>query len=162
MKGYADEFIVSLQTTPITETQPEKLLIGDTIGVLEFPTFNNERIAIKEGTTNYILSISAGHMTNTEKVWDNSGTCAIAAHNDTFFKNIKDFKIGEKIIVYTKIGVYEYEVYEKKTIEPNDLSVLNDISEQKTITLITCNFSGSKRIVVMAKGGIKISEPQDI
>lgn len=140
------------------EEKYEDLLIGNTTGVLEFPKFNNQRIAIKEGTTDYILSIAAGHMTNTEQVWESSGTSAIAAHNDTFFKNVANFNNGDKILVYTRNGIFEYEVFSKKTIEPTDLSVLNDIDGQKTITLITCNLSGSKRIVVLAKGGEKIGE----
>ncbi len=162
MEKHTDEFMVSLQKTPVTEKPTKKILQGDTTGVLEFPAFNNERIAIKEGTSDYILSIAAGHMNNTEQVWEKTGTSAIAAHDNTFFKNIKDFKVGDKIIVYTRIGVYEYEVYIKKTIEPTNLSVLNDVPGQKTLTLITCNFSGTKRVIVMAKGGIKISSPQDI
>ena len=163
MKVYTNEFLESLEKEPVIEEKPQvKVLVGDTIGVLEFPAFNNERIAVKEGTSNYILSISAGHMTATEQVWDESGNSAIAAHNNTFFKNVKDFEIGDKVIVYTRTGIYEYEVYLKKTIEPTDLSILDDISGQKTLTLITCNFSGSKRVIVQAKGGVKIAEAKDI
>ncbi|MDD2371379.1 MAG: class D sortase [Firmicutes bacterium] len=162
MQENTDEFMSSLKNLTIAEKPTEKILVGDTTGVLEFPSFDNYRVAIKEGTSNYILSIAAGHMTNTEQVWDSSGTCAIAAHNNTFFKNVKDFKVGEKIIVYTRTGVYEYIIYLKKIIEPTDFSVLNDVPGQKTLTLITCNFSGTKRIIVMGKGGEKISEPQDI
>ncbi len=162
MKENTNEFMVSLESVPINEAPPNKILVGNTTGVLEFPSFNNDRVAIKEGTSNYILSIAAGHMTNTEQVWANSGTSAIAAHDNTFFKNVKDFKVGDKIIVYTRFGVYEYEIFEKKTIEPTDFSVLNDVPGQKTLTLITCNFSGTKRVIVMAKGGVKISNPQDI
>ena len=124
--------------------------------------FLNQRVAIKEGTTNELLRIAAGHMTNTEQIWDKAGTSAIAAHNDTFFKNVKDFEIGDKILAYTRFGVFEYEVYINKIVEPTDLSVLDDIEDQKTLTLITCNFSGSKRVIVMAKGGEKIGEISSI
>ncbi len=167
MEGITEEFMEELAAWPDGETIPieykaDELLIGSTIGVLEFPKFANQRVAIKEGTTNDILRIAAGHMTNTEQVWDESGTSAVAAHNDTFFKNIKDFGIGDKIIAYTREGVFEYEVYENKIVEPTDLSILNDIDGQKTLTLITCNFSGSKRVIIMAKGGEKIGEVSNI
>lgn len=167
MEGITQEFMEELAAWPegelvSEEVKAEDILTGNTTGVLEFPSFNNQRVAIKEGTTDYILSIAAGHMTNTEQVWDASGTVAIAAHNDTFFKNVKDFNIGEKILVYTRVGIFEYEVYSKKTIEPTDLSVLNDINGQKTLTLITCNFSGTKRVVVLAKGGEKIGDISSI
>lgn len=167
MEGITKEFMEELAAWPdgeliAEEVKVEDILEGNTIGVLEFPRFNNQRVAIKEGTTDYILSIAAGHMTNTEQVWDSSGTSAISAHNDTFFNNVKDFNIGDKILVYTRVGIFEYEVYSKKTIEPTDLSVLNDISGQKTLTLITCNFSGSKRVVVLAKGGEKIGDISNV
>lgn len=167
MEDITKEFMEDLVTWTAGESSSEEyniedILIGNTIGVLEFPRFNNQRIAIKEGTTDYILSISAGHMTNTEQVWETSGTSAIAAHNDTFFSNVSDFNEGDKILVYTKMGVFKYEVYSKENIEPTDLSVLNDIDSQKTLVLITCNLTGSKRIVVFAKGGEKIGEVNSI
>lgn len=167
MEGITQEFMEELAEWPEGETVPieykaDELSVGSTIGVLEFPKFANQRVAIKEGTTNDILRIAAGHMTNTEQIWDNSGTSAIAAHNDTFFKNIKDFEVGDKIIAYTRKGVFEYEVYINKIVEPTDLSVLDDIEGQKTLTLITCNFSGSKRVIIMAKGGEKIGEVSSI
>jgi len=167
MESITEEFMEELAAWPDSEIIPieynaDELLVGSTIGVLEFPKFANQRVAIKEGSTNDILRIAAGHMTNTEQIWEKAGTSAIAAHNDTFFKNIKDLVIGDKIIAYTREGVFEYEVYENKIVEPTDLSVLNDINGQKTLTLITCNFSGSKRVIVMAKGGEKIGEVSNI
>lgn len=167
MEGITQEFMEELAEWPEGETVPieykaDELSVGSTIGVLEFPKFANQRVAIKEGTTNDILRIAAGHMTNTEQIWDNGGTSAIAAHNDTFFKNIKDFEVGDKIIAYTRKGVFEYEVYINKIVEPTDLSVLDDIEGQKTLTLITCNFSGSKRVIIMAKGGEKVGEVSSI
>lgn len=161
MKTYADDFMSSLnENDPVVAE--EKILVGDTTGVLEFPAFDNERIAIKEGTTNHILSIAAGHMKSTEQVFDKEGNAAIAAHNDTFFKNVKNFNKGDQIIVYTRHGVYEYEVYSIKSVDPTDLSVLEDFEGNKILTLITCNFSGSKRVVVQAMGGEKIEDPKDI
>ena len=101
MAAYTVEFMETIQN-PI----PEKILEGDTIGVLEFPSLNNERVAIKEGSSDYILSIAAGHMTATENVWDKGGNAAIAAHNNTFFKNLRKLQMGDKIIVYTRQGVW--------------------------------------------------------
>lgn len=167
MESITQEFMEELAAWPEGEIVPieykaDELLVGSTIGVLEFPKFANQRVAIKEGTTNEILRIAAGHMTNTEQIWEKAGTSAIAAHNDTFFKNIKDFEVGDKIIAYTREGVFEYVVYINKIVEPTDLSVLDDIEGQKTLTLITCNFSGSKRVIIMAKGGEKIGEVSSI
>ena len=167
MKSETNEFMEELEDLdplPIQEAVEEaskNILEGNTIAVLEFPAFD-QKIAVKEGTTNYILSISAGHMMETEQVWDSAGTCAIAAHNNTYFKNLKKFKVSDKILVYTRAGVYQYEVYRTDTILPTDLSVIEDVPGQKTLTLITCDLSGDYRVIVMARGGVRISGPQDI
>ena len=61
-------------------------------------------------STNYILSIAAGHMTDTEEVWDESGNSAIAAHNNTFFKNLnKDLDYTFEIVGPENIIITPYE-----------------------------------------------------
>lgn len=72
----------------IVEPPPPTYLEGNTIGVLLFPTLNKRKVAIKEGSSDYILSLSAGHLTNTEHPWEELGTCGISAHNTTFFKDL--------------------------------------------------------------------------
>ena len=157
MAEYTTEFMES-----INDPVPEIILEGDTIGVIVFPTLDNEKVAIKEGTTNYILSIAAGHMTETEEVWDESGNSAIAAHNNTFFKNLSKLQVGDKILVYTRQGVFEYTVYNMETIKPTDFSILDDVANKKILTLITCDFTGANREIVQAEGGQKISEAEEI
>lgn len=165
MDQVTDEFVAELQQAdpiPVEAAASQTILEGSTIAVLEFPAFDNERIAVKEGSTNSVLAIAAGHMKETEQVWAPTGNCAIAAHNNTFFKNVKNFGIGDKILVYTRVGVYEYTVYDKLTVEPTETSVLEDVPGQKILTLITCNFSGEYRIIIKAKGGVRIADPQTI
>lgn len=157
MLKFTVEFMETLE-----EPVPEKILEGDTIGVLEFPVFGNEKIAIKEGVSNSVLNVAAGHMPETEEIWDDSGNCAIAAHNNTFFKNVAKFKVNDKIIVYTRQGIYEYTVFNIETIKPDDFSILDDFPNQKVLTLITCDFTGANREIVQASGGVKIAEPKDI
>lgn len=158
MATYTDEFMDTIEET----VEPSKILVGDTIGVLEFPSLGNERVAIKEGTTNAILNVAAGHMVETEEVWDTGGNSAIAAHNNTFFKNLKNVNMGDKVLVYTRQGVFEYTVFNIKTIKPTDIDILDDYPDKKVITLITCDFTGANREILQAEGGQLISEAKDI
>lgn len=93
---------------------------------------------IEEGTTKEIMDVSIGHFTNTNK-WN--GNIGLAAHNRgykvNYFEDLKDLKIGDKIIYKYKTGKKEYEVYSISIISDEDWSYLKDTGEN-IITLITC------------------------
>lgn len=146
----------------IMDEPPERVLEGNTIAVLYFPTLENRKVAVKEGSSDAVLAISAGHLQTTDMPWDKDGNCVVSAHNNTFFKGLKDLGKGDKVLMYTRQGVYEYVVYGRKTIESTDLSVLEDVPGQKILTLITCDFTGIRRIVLLAEGGVRISDPVEI
>ena len=146
----------------ITEVPPAKILEGDTTSVLEFPTQENYRVAVKEGTTPYVLSLAAGHMKGTEQPWDPTGTVVVTAHNNTFFRGIAKLEMGAEVLAYTRQGVFRYKVYDRKTIQATDFSVTEDVPGLKTLVMITCDFTGTRRIVVFARGGEKVMEAQDI
>lgn len=69
------------------------------------------------------------------------GNVGLAAHNRgyrvNYFENIKDLKIGDKIIYKIKNGTRTYKVDNIQIIEDNDWSYLENTKENK-ITLITC------------------------
>lgn len=144
----------------VEEAPPQgPVLGGSTIAILYFPKFE-EKIAVTEakGTDEYlggVLSYSAGHVLNTAFPWDETGNVAIAAHNDTFFKNVHKLEKGDEIQVMTLYGTFKYNVANIVSVEPTDVEILNP-TEAKQLTLITCNFSGAKRVVVFATGGEKI------
>lgn len=70
---------------------------------------------------------------------------------DTFF-NLDKISIGEKIEIKHHEGTFTYIVVEKKEVEPNDVSVIQD-TEDYRVTLITCTplWTSEKRLVVIAK-----------
>ena len=104
---------------------------------IEIPNISlNANIA--EGTTKEVMDVSIGHFINTDK-WN--GNIGLAAHNRgykvNYFKDLKDLKIGDKIIYRYKIRKKEYEIYSISIISDEDWSYLNN-TEENTITLITC------------------------
>lgn len=69
------------------------------------------------------------------------GNVGLAAHNRgypvNYFQNIKDLKLGDKIIYKTNYGIKTYKVDNNIIIEDNDWSYLEETKENR-ITLITC------------------------
>lgn len=68
------------------------------------------------------------------------------------FALLDKLEIGDKIYVNYQNKVYGYEVIDKKTVKPEDLSVLNQ-GNDKTLTLMTCVPVGTNlnRLIVTAK-----------
>lgn len=70
---------------------------------------------------------------------------------DTFY-NLDKIDIGDRINISSDLGEYNYIVLEKKEVEPNDISTIQD-TDDYTLTLITCTplWTSQKRLVVIAK-----------
>lgn len=70
---------------------------------------------------------------------------------DTFY-NLDKVGIGDKIQIINDEGEYNYIVVEKKEVEPNDTSVIQDTDDYR-LTLITCTplWTSQKRLIVVAK-----------
>jgi len=75
----------------------------------------------------------------------------IPPKKDTFF-NLDKVDIGDRIHITSDLGEYNYIVLEKKEVEPNDISIIQD-TDDYTLTLVTCTplWTSQKRLVVVAK-----------
>lgn len=83
------------------------------------------------------------------------GNFCIAGHNfinKNMFRNLKKLSIGDEIfLIDNKIGKVKYEVYEINQVFPNDVSCLEQNTNFKEVTLITCTSDSKKRIIVKAR-----------
>ena len=83
------------------------------------------------------------------------GNLCIAGHNfinKNMFRNLKKLKTGDTFfLIDNNIGRVEYEVYDIFQVLPEDVSCLNQNTNMKEITLITCTSDSKKRIIVKAK-----------
>lgn len=89
---------------------------------------------ISQGTSPQILEKYVGHFEDSSKFEGNIG---LAAHNNTFFKNLKNIEIGDEIIYESEYGKKQYKVTFIQKIQETDWSMLTPTKENK-ITLITC------------------------
>lgn len=108
----------------------------DRLGILSIPELNLN-VKVYQGTGDTTLAKGAGHFASTS-IWN--GNVAIAGHNrgvNNHFGAIHTLNYGDEIKFTTKLGSRTYEVYAVSKIKADDVSVLNDTSEN-IITLITC------------------------
>lgn len=83
-----------------------------------------------------------------------TGNLCLAGHNMrnlTMFGKLKNVEIGDTVEVTNIYGnTYVYTVYDTFYVDPSQVEVLKN-TEEPTITLITCNNTSSKRLIVKAK-----------
>ena len=127
--------------------------LASIIGLLKISKISLEE-AIREGSTDSVLSSALGHMEGTALPGE-EGNCCIAGHrNYTFgkyFNRLNEIEIGDQIEIETYDSNLIYEVNDIFVVEPTQVSVLSEI-EGNNLTLITCTplFVGSHRLIIRA------------
>ena len=129
----------SFKGTRSAEGRPpafEPVSRGEPIGVLNIPRLGVSAV-VAEGDDAGTLKVGIGHLPDTPMPW-RDGNSALAAHRDTFFRPLKDVRVGDELYLTTP-GHRElrYLVRETMVVRPDDLWVL-DPTRVPTLTLITC------------------------
>ena len=117
---------------------------------------------IIDGRDVYVIGKNQGVWRETNKIDPTKdGNMVLAGHrflytakNGGYFYNLPEIKVGSKIYVRWKDTVYEYEIYNTKTVLPTQVDIRDkDPKVPKKLTLYTCYPLGStaKRYVVEAK-----------
>lgn len=109
------------------------------IGIMLIPRIDL-KAAVAEGVELGTLKFALGHFKGTAMPGEKGNFC-VAGHRsytyNEFFNRLDEVEVGDSIIVRTKKGEFTYKVYDKKVVEPTEVSVLNSTSDA-TITLVTC------------------------
>ncbi len=125
----------------------------DVIGIIEIPKLNIS-YPIFSNISDDLLKISPCRFFGTMP-YSISNLC-IAGHNynnDKFFSNIKQLNLNDSIYIYNNsMKKFKYVVINNYEVENNDLSPIYDNTiDTPLLTLITCNNSNNRRIVIKAK-----------
>jgi sortase A len=136
-----------------TQAGAVELQEGDLVGKLEIPRVGIS-VMILQGTEDATLAMGAGHVQGTP-LPGAEGNVAIAAHRDTYFRNLKGIRVGDSIQFSTLRASYDYVVESMETVDPDDRRVLES-RKFRELTLITCYpfyFVGSapRRFIVHAR-----------
>lgn len=93
-------------------------------------------VMVHEGVGPPILRIGAGHIPGTAFPSE-PGNVGIAAHRDTFFRDLRKVRANDSIVLTTLDGSYRYSVEWTRVVKPADIQVLAS-SERPVLTLVTC------------------------
>jgi sortase A len=126
------------ENVKVTDKKPSDDQKG-TIGIISIPKIE-VNVALSEGVDENTLKYAVGHFVGTPMPGDKGNFC-VAGHRsytyNEYFNRLDELGIGDKIIVTTMAGEFQYEVYESKVVKPEEVSVL-DNTEGSEITLVTC------------------------
>ena len=132
-----------------TGTQNSKIVVpGDAIAVVYIPSVGIKG-KIANGTDANTLKKYVGRFDGSVDP-GKVGNFAIAAHNNVYteiFRKLYKVKVEDEVKIITRDTEYTYKVKNIQTVLPDDVSVLKN-TDKAEITLITCNNTASKRVVV--------------
>ncbi|QIN85285.1 sortase [Rubrobacter tropicus] len=122
----------------------------------------NDEIPTGKGTNEALLRDNAAiRLPYTGFPWQEEANIYIAGHrigfpgtnSDLAFYDLDKVGNGDKVYVEDSDGRrYTYEVFEKKIVEPTDLSVLKRVEGKNILTLQTCTLPDyTKRLIVKAE-----------
>jgi len=126
---------------------PEDLSPGDTtrkmgedgkerpLAVLRIPKIHLE-VAVLDGSDAVTLNHAAGRIEGTARPGQD-GNIGIAAHRDSFFRNLGQLRTGDRLELETSRGTDTYIVDGIQIVMPTDVSVL-DPRPSPSLTLVTC------------------------
>ncbi|MBO8441006.1 MAG: class A sortase [Firmicutes bacterium] len=123
------------------------------IGLVAIPKIKMN-VQIVNGVSNEDLALAAGTLKPNQVM--GQGNYAIAGHRmwDKYAMFSPIFwkaRVGQKIYLTDLNNIYEYKATERKFISPSDVSVVNDVPGKRLITLITCDSTGQKRLMLRGK-----------
>ena len=126
---------------------------GTAVAIMRIPDIEVNYVVV-EGTGTESLKKGPGHYTWTSYPWENTGSVGIAGHRTTYgapFWSLNELTPGDRIVMATEYGIFDYRVTHTRIIDPSDATVLNP-TDRPTLVLTTCNprFSAAQRLVVFA------------
>ncbi|MBY5034585.1 class A sortase [Streptococcus gallolyticus] len=147
------EQVESISTENVIKAQWEAQQLP-VIGGIAIPDLKIN-LPIFKGLSNTALMYGAGTMKEEQKMGE--GNYALASHHifgmtgasNTLFSPLDNAKSGMKIYVTDKENIYVYTITTVETVAPDRVDVVEDVLDQKNITLVTCeDLDATMRIIV--------------
>jgi LPXTG-site transpeptidase (sortase) family protein len=147
--------VVEIQKFERTSIPPSPRILaeGDMLGELQVPRLGLDAIVV-QGDSTADLRRAVGHLSESA-IPGEWGNVALVGHRDTFFRPLRDIRVGDEIKFKTRERGFEYVVESIEVVAPTDIRVL-ETSTGHDLTLVTCfpfHFVGPapKRFVVRAR-----------
>jgi sortase A len=108
---------------------------GNAIGEMKVQRLGLNAIFV-QGDSPRILRHAVGHISETALPGER-GNVVLTAHRDSFFRPLRNIRVGDTIELQTLEGKFVYQVDGTEVVSPSDVEVLQSSSEN-TLTLVTC------------------------
>jgi sortase A len=116
--------------------EPHLLTNGEIVGQIEIPSLALKAV-ILHGDSPALMRRGVVHLPDSPLPGE-WGNVALAGHRDTFFRPLRNIRVGEIITVRTSGGnTVQYRVESTSVVPPTDIEVLNS-SNRHELTLVTC------------------------
>jgi len=129
-----DEILASAPPSVVHVPIPRPVA-GSLIGRIEIPRLGVSTI-IRAGSDARTLRLAVGHITGTA-IPGEPGNIGLAGHRDTFFRRLRDIRVGDEIRIVTPGETFTFKVDRTSIVKPRDTWVLDDTA-MPTLTLVTC------------------------
>jgi sortase A len=143
-----------IASRPADEAPPRTVNVpGSAVAILRIPKIELNYVVV-EGTDTESLKKGPGHYPWTSYPWEETGRVAIAGHRTTYgapFWSLDELTPGNRIVLATEYGIFNYRVTRTTIIDPSQDSIL-DPTKAPTLVLTTCHprFSAAERLIVFA------------
>jgi sortase A len=114
---------------------PPPLVEGGVLGEIRVPRLQLKAIVV-QGDSHTILRRAVGHIPETA-LPGTPGNVVLAGHRDTFFRPLRNIRLGDAITLKTADGAFHYLVESTEVVPASAVEVLNPTTG-RTLTLITC------------------------
>jgi len=121
------------QAGPLSE--PHTLAEGEVMGEIDVPRLGIHAIVV-HGDSPAQLRHAVGHIVKTALPGE-PGNVVLAGHRDTFFRPLRDIRVGDEIRFKTRVRQFEYRVQSIEVVEPTEIRILQT-STSHELTLLTC------------------------
>jgi sortase A len=133
--------------------EPHILAEGNVIGEIQVPRLGISAMVV-QGDSAANLRRAVGHLSKSALPGE-WGNVALAGHRDTFFRPLRDIRLGDEIRFQTPERSFKYRVESIEVVAPTDIRVLESATGHE-LTLLTCfpfHYVGPapKRLVVRAQ-----------
>ncbi|KOC34038.1 class D sortase [Clostridium botulinum] len=140
------------------ENKKQNVNIGKELALIEISSIDLQSVIV-EGMEKEQLRYYLCHFESTAMPGEN-GNFSIAGHSSFIYNEILnhlyEVNIGDVIKLKTKKGEFNYVINNKFIVEPNEVEVLDQNKDKKTMTIVTCSNRGKKRLIVTAQMNEKI------
>ena len=129
------------RTTPSASTgftashAPREPARGAPLAELSIPRLGMSAVVL-HGSDAHTLRLGLGHIEHTPLPGE-SGNVAIAGHRDSFFRPLRNVKVGDDILLDTPEERVHYRVASLRIVNSHDVGVIGPTSSA-TLTLVTC------------------------